>query len=108
MVHGGVNKAGSFLEVSVFATRKGIIWFPEGRGGRGWRRFASELRRMLAPQASVHFVLGTQAKFGLGESFSGCHSSRSFPEVLRLVPCSRVFPVGRRVRSSEPLVIYSQ
>ena len=41
MVHGGVNKVGSFLEVVVFAEggRKGIIWLPEGRGGRGWCRF---------------------------------------------------------------------
>ena len=39
MVHVGVNKAGSFLEVAVFAKggRKGIIWLPEGRGRRGWR-----------------------------------------------------------------------
>jgi hypothetical protein len=30
MVHGGGNKAGRFLEVSVFAEggRKGIIWLP--------------------------------------------------------------------------------
>jgi hypothetical protein len=40
MVHGGVNKAGSFLEVAVYVEggRKGIIWPPEGHGGRGWRQ----------------------------------------------------------------------
>ena len=86
MVHGGVNKAGSFLEVAVFAdgARKGIIWLPEGCGGRGWRRFANELRRILVPQAFVHCVPGTQCKFGLGESTYGCHSRRSFVEVLQL------------------------
>ena len=38
MVHGGGNKAGRFLEVSVLAAgrRKGVIWLPEGRFGRGW------------------------------------------------------------------------
>jgi hypothetical protein len=38
MVHGGGNKAGIFLEVSVYAEggRKGVIWLPEGRFGRGW------------------------------------------------------------------------
>jgi hypothetical protein len=37
MVHGGGNKAGRFLEVSVMAEggRKGVIWLPEGRFGRG-------------------------------------------------------------------------
>jgi hypothetical protein len=50
MVHGGANKAGRFLEVAVFAEggRKGGVWIPEGRDGRGWRRFAGELRLMLA------------------------------------------------------------
>jgi hypothetical protein len=33
MVHGEGNKAGRFLEVSVFVEggRKGVIWLPEGR-----------------------------------------------------------------------------
>ena len=32
MVHGGANKAGRFLEVSVYAEggRKGVLWLPEG------------------------------------------------------------------------------
>ena len=52
MVHGGANKAGRFLEVSFLAVggRKGVIWLPEGRFGRGWRRFAGELRRLLEAQ----------------------------------------------------------
>jgi hypothetical protein len=49
MAHGGGYKAGRFLEVSVQAEggRKGVIWLPKGRFGRGWRRFASELRQLL-------------------------------------------------------------
>jgi hypothetical protein len=45
MVHAGGNKAGRFLEVTVMAEggRKGVIWLPEGRFGRGWRRFSREL-----------------------------------------------------------------
>jgi hypothetical protein len=37
MVHGGYNKAGRFLEVAVFAEggRKGSLWLPGGRDGRG-------------------------------------------------------------------------
>jgi hypothetical protein len=52
MVHGGVNKAGRYLEVSFLAVggRKGVIWLPEGRFGWGWRRFAGELRRLLEAQ----------------------------------------------------------
>ena len=38
MVHGGVNKVGRFLEVSAYVEggRKGVLWLPEGRHGRGW------------------------------------------------------------------------
>ena len=37
MVHGGANKVGRFLEVSVYAKggHKGVLWLPEGRFGRG-------------------------------------------------------------------------
>ena len=50
MVHGGGDKAGRFLEVSMLVEggRKGVIWLPEGRFGRGWRRFAGELWHLLA------------------------------------------------------------
>ena len=49
MVHGGANKAGRFLEVSVYAEggHKGVFWLPEGRFGRVWRQFAGELCLML-------------------------------------------------------------
>jgi hypothetical protein len=50
MVREGRNKAGCYMEVAVFAKVgwKGIIWLPEGRVGWGWRRFAGELRQLLA------------------------------------------------------------
>ena len=85
---------------------KEVFGYLDGRGGRGWCRFANELQRMLVPQASMHPVLGTQLKLGLGECTSGCHSVRSFAEVLRRVPGSEVIPVGRRVRSSQPLDLF--
>ena len=49
MVHEGSNKAGRFLKVLILVEGgcKGVIWLPEGRFGRGWRRFASELRLLL-------------------------------------------------------------
>ena len=59
MVHGGVNKARRFLEVSAYAEsdRKGVLWLPEGRYGRGWRPFASELCLMLtSPKGKNGFV----------------------------------------------------
>jgi hypothetical protein len=51
MVHGGDNKAGRFLEVSIIAKGgcEGDIWLPEGHGGQEWHRFTSELRRLLPP-----------------------------------------------------------
>ena len=51
MVHGGANKAGRSLEVSVYAKggRKGVLWLPEGCFGQGWRCFVGELHLMLVP-----------------------------------------------------------
>jgi hypothetical protein len=45
-VRGGCNKGGRFLDVVALVDddRKGFIWIPEARSGRGWRRFVSELR----------------------------------------------------------------
>jgi hypothetical protein len=49
LVREGCNKAGRFLEVAVEADGgwKGMIWLLEGKKGWGWRRFVSEMRRML-------------------------------------------------------------
>jgi hypothetical protein len=45
----GVNRAGCFLELAVYAVggRKGLIIVPEGRDKRGWKRFADELGKVL-------------------------------------------------------------
>jgi hypothetical protein len=101
MVHGGGNKAGIFLEVSVFAEggRKGVIWLPEGRYGRGWRRFAGELRQL---------VVGTIKKTEPAESLldappSGSKSGRSYLEVLRSTSGVEAKASGLKVVSPSPL-----
>jgi hypothetical protein len=49
----GGNAAGRFLEVAVYGVggRRGIIFIPEGRDGRGWRSFVLELDKI---RQSVH------------------------------------------------------
>jgi hypothetical protein len=46
----GGNAAGRFLEVAVYGVggRRGIIYIPEGRDGRGWRTFVSVLDKISA------------------------------------------------------------
>jgi hypothetical protein len=99
MVHGGANKAGRFLEVSEYAEggRKGVLWLPEGRFGRGWRRFAGELRLMLVPSNGKvgskvseprlvsRVQLAPSKHAGVGVS-AGCTKERSFVEVLQSKP----------------------
>jgi hypothetical protein len=99
MVHGGANKAGRFLEVSEYAEggRKGVLWLPEGRFGRGWRRFAGELRLMLVPSDDKvgskvseprlvsRVQLAPSKHAGVGVS-AGCTKDRSFVEVLQSKP----------------------
>jgi hypothetical protein len=88
MVHEGGNKAGRFLEVSVMAEggRKGVIWLPEGRFRRGWRRFVGELRHLLLAQSklpgSVEHGAASSAAPTLEAPFSGVISRRSFMDVL--------------------------
>jgi hypothetical protein len=103
MVHGGDNKSGRFLEVAVFAEggRKGGLWLPEGRDGRGWRRFAAELRILLAPseggpvESELKFHPSPSSKpaptkvaevgaIGVGPK------DRTYAEVLQVTPRSRV------------------
>jgi hypothetical protein len=50
IVRRGGNSSGRFLEVAVYDVggRKGMIVFPEGRDGRGWRRVSGELSKVLA------------------------------------------------------------
>jgi hypothetical protein len=67
--------------------RKGVIWLLEGRYGRGWRRFAGELRQLLDAQikTSGSKEIGGPSPVGLllDASFPGVKSRRSFVEVLR-------------------------
>jgi hypothetical protein len=87
MVHGGGNKAGRFLEVSVFAEggRKGVIWLPEGRYGRGWQRFAGELRNLVAGE----FNKTKLTRSSLDDPPSGFSTGRSFVDVLQSTLASR-------------------
>jgi hypothetical protein len=100
MVHGGSNKAGRYLEVSVYTEggRKGVLWIPEGRFGRGWRRFAGELRLMLVSpndksdlgDAGVRRAKSSQISPAMYERVggnAGCSKARSFVEVLQSKPC---------------------
>jgi hypothetical protein len=100
MVHGGSNKAGRYLEVSVYAEGgcKGVLWLPEGLFGWGWRRFTGELRLMLASPkgksdaelaesrlvSSTHISPSKHARVGV---LSGQSKTRSFVEVLQSKPC---------------------
>jgi hypothetical protein len=100
MVHGGSNKAGRYLEVSFYTEggRKGVLWILEGRFGRGWRRFAGELRLMLispngksdAEVAESQLVRSLEisplklAGVGVHE---GCSKACSFVEVLQSKTC---------------------
>jgi hypothetical protein len=90
MVHGGGNKAGRFLEVSFLAVggRKGVIWLPEGRFGRGWRRFAGELRRLLEAQrlAVGAEKVGDSSVKAVSGSSPGVDPKRSYVQALCATP----------------------
>jgi hypothetical protein len=92
MVHGGVNKAGRYLEVSFLAVggRKGVIWLPEGRFGRGWRRFAGKLCRLLEAQrlaVGSEEVGDSTAKVVSGSSSApGIDPKRSYVQALCAIP----------------------
>jgi hypothetical protein len=76
----GRNKAGRFLEVvaHVDDERKGVIWVPEARSGRGWRRFGVELRSWLAAVASFP---GSPECAKLGEGSVGSRATTPEEEV---------------------------
>jgi hypothetical protein len=100
MVHGGANKSGRFLEVSFLAVggRKGVIWLPEGRFGRGWRRFAGELRRLLEAQklsVGSEEAGDSTAKAVRGSSSPDIDPKRSYAQALcaSLVAVKRADPV---------------
>jgi hypothetical protein len=89
-VHGGGNKAGRFLEVSFLAVggRKGVVWLPEGRFGRGWRRFAGELRRLLEAQrlAVGSEKVGDSSAKAVSGSSPGVDPKRSYVQALCATP----------------------
>jgi len=97
----GGNKAGRFLEATVFGMggRKGFILIPEGSGGWEWHKFLGELRKTVddlsamvgcrlgsssALEQKVGKVEGTS--LGLATKWTGL----SFAKVLRLNPITIV------------------
>ena len=97
-VREGCNKAGRFLEVVAFVDddRKGIIWIPKARSGRGWLRFVVELRSLLAALASSpgSSSEGSFPEDKLLEGSQGIKAGRSFAEVLRSPSCEVQDSVG--------------
>jgi hypothetical protein len=95
IVRRGGNAVGRFLEVAVYGAggRRGIIFIPEGRDGRGWRSFVLELDKFSA-FLKVPLRLGvvcpatvrekTRRK-GDGDFFSK-DGAPSFADVLRSGP----------------------
>jgi hypothetical protein len=122
----GGNRAGRFLEATTFGLggRKGLIFIPEGRGGRGWQKFSGELSK------AVEF-LSTTVGTGLGPSslstkkdakalgpslgLASKWTRPSFAEVLCSVPSTTVkkLPIvgdhrsGLRASSEEPVALVS-
>lgn len=104
----GGNAAGRFLEVAVYGVggRRGIIYIPEGRDGRGWRTFVTVLDKIsgfLKEQTRLGVarpVIVLEKPRRNGDGAIGGHdmagSSRalsndvtpSFAEVLRSSPSS--------------------
>lgn len=76
MLRRGDNKAGRFLEVTMFAEggRKGCIWLPEGCAGWGWRCIVDELRK---------FVDSLDAMFGLPAFEEGSLAERNKGKVVK-------------------------
>jgi hypothetical protein len=95
IVRRGGNAAGRFLEVAVYGagSRRGIIFIPEGRDGRGWRSFVLELGKISAflkvplrlGVVRPATVLEKTRRKGDGDFFSK-DGAPSFAEVLRSGP----------------------
>jgi hypothetical protein len=105
LVRGGCNKAGRFLEVAAFVDddQKGIMWIPEARSGRGWRRFVVELRSLLAALASSpgFSYEGSFLEEKLEEGSPGIKTGRSFTglpllssQEIDLFPVASSFELG--------------
>jgi hypothetical protein len=117
------NPADRFFEVEVYAVggRRGIILIPEGREGRGWSRFATELGKVivffiasvgsrLVPSSSVLRKTGKLVEPGLvqrytitgGTGLFGKDLAPSYAEVL-LSAASPSEAEKTMGRSGEPL-----
>ena len=90
LVREGCNKASRFLEAADGGC-KGTIWIPEGRKGWGWRRFVSEMRRMMEfhggwikPIVDKYPSLLRKWVEAEESVSSGSRYGRSFVNVLRL------------------------
>jgi hypothetical protein len=106
-VRGGSNKGGRFLEVvaSVDDERKGIIWIPEARSGRGWRRFTTELRSLLAALESVPgFSAEDSSAEGKVERSPGITYGRSYADAVRSSAGEE--DVGLQLRSSQEVDLF--
>jgi hypothetical protein len=88
-----VKKAGRFLEVAVYAEggRRGLVMFPEGRGGRGWSRVSGELSKVQVFLKAVYGSQSSDTGGSIGGSVGGMGAVRrfgdggapSFAEVVR-------------------------
>ena len=73
------------MGIFVEGGRKGVIWIPEGKNGRGWRRFAGEMQLLISSK-----VKGLDLEASQVPSSAGLFTGRSFVEVIREVPCVEV------------------
>ena len=106
-IRGGCNKGGRFLEVVALVDddRKGIIWIPKARSGRGWWRFVSELRSWLAvldstPGSSSE---GSVPKERSSGAHQGIKTGRTFAKVLCSHSGELVEAFGPQSRSSQEI-----
>jgi hypothetical protein len=109
-VRGGCNKGGRFLEVVALVDddQKGIIWILEARSGRGWQRFVTELRSLLAALASSP---GASAEGSVPEehnsgSLQVDKAGRTFAEVLRVPSGEAVVLVGLQLLSTQEIDLF--
>jgi hypothetical protein len=80
IIRRGGNKAGRFLEVAVYAEggRRGLVMFPEGRGGRGWSRVSGELSKAQVFLEAVYGSQSSDTGGSIGGSVGGMGAARRF------------------------------
>ena len=106
-VRRGCNKGGRFLEMVALVDddRKGIIRIPEAQSGRGWWRFVSELRSLLAALASSpgSSSVGSILEERSSGSLQTVKAGRLYAEVLRSPSGEAVVSVGPKLLSSQEI-----